>query len=1239
MKRASRSSVAQSPEAQARAVLTEKSPDFDDVVRAIRAVNPTGRVFSQEQSEARYALKSALQSLLLRRWHEDLVVEPDARDPDIVLLRHAQLGVDACHASLRQLDEDARTLAEHLLDATPVTTTAPRARGASGAPTGESPLARLQAGRRALESYDYEEARAQFETAFADAEGSVETARALLELLVDHLADDAAALALVETLPAAVARDAAVRDLLAVAAARDGEDVAALRFVGDGGSPRAGEALSTLARRAVLRGDVVAAEGFLRTLRASAPTHPSLRGVEDEFEALRRRLRAPQEARVAAALAEARWEVVEAEARALLAAWPESEIARRALHAVAQRRDETECAALTAAAQEALAREDVDGAARALVGLHQLRRPSPTLDAALHALRERLRRKAVEVACAGVVDRWRRGEVAEVLRSWSVLDDAVRAAVRDTLAEPALAWIEELAPHRAPASDAAIAATMVLREVLSSEPPCAPETLLARLTPHERTLRSLPAAMDAMQRARGTIRRAREAEVATRVRALDAALDGGRLDEARALLDALQRDAPEAAALSAHAERLATLTRVVILDELVERALRDDDPLTALSQLRLRRMLHDEPELGARAETLRAAVAARWPCRRFAVPGSLPVLYHATEHGAIEGTAAPLLTADGRVAVIPFVFHDVMFVVRLCVDDGAPMDALMLRVPLPLDGAHARLVGSSLEVTGGALAVSVDLDRGEISWWIDLRRYVPAKAVVEGLAVLEHGRLAAISLRTLEHRERLIVVDVARGMTHREGPGGYTNWVHGVERVALMNNCPAETRFVDPHGQAPRWPRPIRDCGCLAASAHPTEGGMAAVIRDGEGALVVPLTEDGATGSELLLPAVHADSGVALVCSKRDARLVAASRVESMPTLYVLAAEGRGFRIERTLRTEGSIMLLGDVDARDVVVLGNTRDGLRLARLREIDDAWCASLADWDHSMGVLSMFRCRDVEAWRPARGVREEIRQLPRDAPDTAADGLFARFEHNPDELLAVQAELVEHQLNDVARAFAAKAAARHPRHWKLLGVLCDRAMFREDPDAAAAMLAHLPAQAGAPQHLLHVYGVALILLDRRAEAADALRRASLAPAAGCALTDALAVATWRSDEETAAAPGSHLWVTLRGLEAAESAAAQEDWRGVVAALDRAPFVGGSDLQVLARLAEAWLAVGAEDGEETLRKAIALASFVATWRQRAFSLRSFPLAGRWSDARIEATATSAEAWLRDLPLSTDAR
>ncbi|MBL8954249.1 MAG: hypothetical protein JNK82_25955 [Myxococcaceae bacterium] len=206
---------------RAERVLKAGRSDAASLIELIREVNPTGRELDAKTERRRYALKSRLQSLLLRLYPDDIEVTPAGDSPGIVGLSHRRS--DACHAVIDDLDVDVRARVRFRLDTAPApepqrpTTSAPPKR-----PT-PSGVGLLEQGRAALGEYDFDAARSAFTDALAA--GVDGAAEVLLELLVDHLAAYDEALALEPEL----GDSPRLRATLAVAAARAGRASDALR--------------------------------------------------------------------------------------------------------------------------------------------------------------------------------------------------------------------------------------------------------------------------------------------------------------------------------------------------------------------------------------------------------------------------------------------------------------------------------------------------------------------------------------------------------------------------------------------------------------------------------------------------------------------------------------------------------------------------------------------------------------------------------------------------------------------------------------------------------------------------------------------------------------------------------------------------------------------------------------------------------------------------------------------------
>lgn len=280
------------PIEQAEALLKrDATVPIEHLIRLIHAVNPTTRSLSLSDETRRYSIKAQLQSLLIRRFPERIRV----RRTDVagvVSLLHGYVGLDACHAVVDELEEDARAWVTLQLDLD-VAGTSPNASEArlsrdtetdAGAPVPDegnrAVLLHLQAGKHALKRYDYETATREFEEALKSSDGGIEPARALLGLWVEALGADSSALDLEHRLPKATLLDPDVRALLATAAARTGDVKRAERLTQGLENTKAAEVIAICAKVALAAGDRAAASLWLAQLRWLDAMHPELEQYE-----------------------------------------------------------------------------------------------------------------------------------------------------------------------------------------------------------------------------------------------------------------------------------------------------------------------------------------------------------------------------------------------------------------------------------------------------------------------------------------------------------------------------------------------------------------------------------------------------------------------------------------------------------------------------------------------------------------------------------------------------------------------------------------------------------------------------------------------------------------------------------------------------------------------------------------------------------------------------------------------
>ncbi len=499
--------------------------DARELVALIHHVNPTGLGLDRHETTRRYQVKSRLQSLLITRFSDDIDAVPEPNEPGVVALRHLPLDLDACHAVLTELDEDARSLVQHLLDTRDDTredeTNVSKNKKSSSYITRQlddhalpNPnhfnVSRfLGEGHAALESYDYETARQCFEAAFEESRGGTEAALALLTLLVEQLGVDEEALGLEEKLDATAMDDRAVRTLLAVAAARQGDRARVIRFIETRGmkapAHQVADIFIQLSKHALTQGDLEQAAKDLARVKDVLSTHPELNAMVESLAKARTTARGPEEAELNRVFIAGNVPDAENRARTLLARFPESEVARRILRVI----DEQKKIALT--------QEQLNEAHAAFENGHELRAMSlfqsalamglPPADAALARaqiviIENNARTRTEEPRIVETLRLLQSENLGEGLSAYARLPESSRRKVAAQVTSSRLTWLDELCPAEESGKVIAAVAAVLALDRAANSMASNPSTALELIAAHEKMLSGFGPAEDVRDTAR-----------------------------------------------------------------------------------------------------------------------------------------------------------------------------------------------------------------------------------------------------------------------------------------------------------------------------------------------------------------------------------------------------------------------------------------------------------------------------------------------------------------------------------------------------------------------------------------------------------------------------------------------------------------------------------------------------------------------------------------------------------------
>lgn len=1219
----------------------------DELFALVHDVNPTGEESPRERE--RYALKSRLQGLLLTRFGDEVEVVPDPTNSDLVSLRHRSGLRDACHALVSQLPVEARALVRRRLDAGeggadgvgPVPTgpsagqSGPPAR-ASAAAGNDDPgdAASLEArGLAALEEYDYEDAQ-RLLTAAVERRASPAAARALLELLVDVLADDAAALGLEGSLDPASRSDPGVRGFLALAAARSGDGDRAGRLVRGLDGPLPARVHATLARAVLDSGDLGRAAAHLSAARTADPASPEAAELEARLERARRDERKPAEEALLALHASGALEAAETSARCLLARWPDAAAGRRVLREIDDARRHERAAVLARDGAAALEHGAFAEAAR-LLGLALAADPAlPDGPQLLDRARRAAAEEADEDAVRRVVEALATGPSLEALVSFADLPAALRARVRATTEASETGLVDELlavSPAEKPraAAEAALALGAADLALRAGDAAAA----LRLVEGHPRTLGRLPRASALEREARAALAAARVAAASASLDPVRAALERDDLDDAFALHGAVRKADLDAEGRARFSD--------------LEASLRE--------RLAARRAARDAEAEAAARRALRLSVSDE--------PGPADELADVQGYFAAERCRPTLFADNARLAVTES-YSDWLFVRVVDVARNEVVRRISLRAPHPVGEHESALVeGDRLTVLGSDLGlVSLDLVSAEVARTASLAAVVPASARVER-AILQPGSESAWVETSVGSDRRSVtwLVDTRAGRArskHAEGPA-ISIVLLGARSVAVLEDDRRAQLLSADGSSAAAAPPPLPiDLQCAAPA--PSGPGLFLAGVDSRGIapdeelpfeadpLRVLSLEPGPSathlGPGLDLPGTDGERSCALATARGEGLSFALSLVQDGSRVFTLGPGPELLGSAARVPAETAFF----VDADSTRVVAGCWWGDRFAAVplgRETAwPAWGGPLADRDaypkgqpleddfacrprsRSVNALSLAIYASLSSLSP-REVDRRAAQLVDEAHDgDTIEGVMGALERlDPRPGRARRAEMA------LLRRFPDHPAAtmRTLRHhagegrWDLV-----LAGVRSVPAKSAASL---------PPHFRHLEAIALARAGELPAALALLDGIGDDPQeSGCETGALRALLRECVADEPSASPLGRLVALVRG---AVDAHAEAGHARVVALLDRAPVWASDLFQGHALLASAWLQLDAAEPRSLFRKRRALARLLDLTAQPARWRRDLPrLPGALDDAEIEAIVARAREFLERMDEAEEA-
>ncbi len=1262
----------------------------------IHQVNPTGRGLPDPEQTRRYAVKAHLQSLLIRRFGDRLVEVAASEHDGIVSLAHRSGARDACHAVLAELEPEARSWIQRRLDlaASPGDDDGVEDLGAAESSSAARPAIRdelagtgelLRRGSEALEDYDYEAAEHHLRLALEHSGGGADAALALLDLLVDLLGMDRQALDLEPRLAAEASAHPGVRALLALAAARLGDRVRALELAaGIAGAPAA-QIHAALTARAILEQNPDLAGVHLEAVAEHDLTDPRLPGLADEIAALRAESQRPAEEALERRRREEGSPAAEDDARALLARWPESEVARRILREVAARQRAEEIAAHLARGEEALEGERFhDAAAQFLAALDagSLRSDLPAL---IERARVAERRQQETALLAAAVDRFSSSDLKPALLGYLALPEALRERLRDQVDRPILSWLDEVAVHdgrqrySGTKAQATVSAVLALERSLGELRAGRARAALDELSKHSQTLSDVGEARRCLREARSRVAAERRARACKVLEAAREAYREARIEDAKELLESFDtgdlgsRERPAAELLAANIRHSETVQR---LECELQRHLESEDLLGALQ--RARQLIEQAVEPGERqhrrhrVDELQSRIHAAWRREVWRGEAALDELCDFRLEPLHESPRY-WLGDGGRELVLAAAWADRLFIRVVDVERRRIVSRVSLKPPDPFgDELDTCLDGDRLWIADSrGNVLELETESWDILGWRSLRELLPRGTIIERATLLPGASFLWLEVETPPLSQQTRVVDLkAWRMSRKLPPSSLVLPIAGgAEPMVAVSGYENDARLYTARGTT-AGTEALSDRFAASAAISPDKEGLVIGVRrpDDDPApdpgqdwmgqdwmaceddLMLMLATDFPEGA-----ATELAGGFDLDSAFIDgANTIATSLAEGLTYVLVqypdgerelltLAIPEQTFDLLHRVEVPFEAALAQDRRSRRVVALMITEscfDVVPLGRGKPRITLGEARAHSYDRLLPFVDQLHCGN-----PTGTGSEHVSALLKawyGLPAAKVMLLVGEYEnehHGPDVLVQLCLALkARPDLRAEGQRVARELARRYPRHGGAALLAADFEAKAGNWQEAGRLLgladpSDLDEDQGRACHFHHLLGLALLRDGRTHQALAAFEKGSSFEQGSCRLRPLIHLTRPMSDpaEPHEHGPDQPVVRQLMGaIRFADLALAAGDPASALAALDRRVVWDEEELQSAARLAVAYLETPASEGGERFRKQLALAFFQHVYQAREGAVTEILLPElNWDASRLAEIEGRARAWL----------
>ena len=1249
------------------------------LIGLINEVNPTGRGLSRTEQARRYRQKNQLQALLIERFADDLDVEADPDAPGVVSIRRQHFPDDACHTVVDQLDEDSRLWVRRTLDmATDVAGSSEPTLGDSGLQptridTGGSGEP-LVAGQQALEQYEYETARTLFTQALRSSGGATREATALLDLLVDHLADDAGALQLARTLSLEARQNPGVRGLLALAAARlDDRQQARSWLAGTAGLKEA-DVWATLTRSALRENALSEAAEYLVHVQEMEPGHRDLPGLEGDLAERR-----DQETELLTGSMERAWtegHVDEAERLANLICdrMPKNTRATQLLEQIQASRRSVQIRELERRAEEAWQAREYE---RAIDLWQQALRTGADGEELHERIQEAHRLLRVEMDSDAV------GEVIRLLDledpergllGYHALSGDLRGQVRSCIELPELSWLEQIrlsgSQKRAQQDVAAMMAFRRCLDLLAADRWLEAELLMQ---PHVNILQRHDEARRCLNQIKNRRYEERCDRLAEVLSTTKNAIDRGETKQARSQLE-IAREVGVTPDLRQRFNRLEERLRQLESHEKdkrgYEQLLTDGKLLearAALATLVKKTQGSTRDNWCEEEDRLRDRIRSEWRMRTSTGPISPPNWWPDTSFG-YEGTGCLLMPGSASAMLVRAEDRS-LFILEMDTSSGQIRRWVTLLAPESLSHATGRVDAQRrlwiYSDEGQLVRLAADTLEPEI-WWT-VKEFLPADLTLEHIEFSPNARYLWCDTRTSHGgrghgTNRLYVLDLDKGKVCGDRANyGWITPLLGNDDYPIADASfgrPSLTLYTSENGRGTDIRTKLKE--------RPHD-----VVVHPDGRRIVILTDQwddlGEEPQGIALQVLEAGGEVTepwfLADDDGDAHHGMATTLESGLMFVLSGTFGGKFEISALrfgptgpgivwqVPVPRSTILLQEPGSMTVAALCSTHQGISVTKLGPHAPRLPQDRTDIETPIPNLDAFTtCGGPSGKVNARALA--LTKLLHEVPQRDRQDWQNRYvqKHGADAVAIWALALAFQELGDwkALKRVLERALAQHPRHAGLAVLAADQARNSDGWGRVRELLEDCALDGideNTAQHWHHLMGLAYLSSGEFERARAVLLDGSRCERGSCNLAPFLELVTplpdplEPADWDDTKSPLRQLQGAIRE---ADHCLARNDAKGALNAMNRPVVFRTREKQSTARLAEAFLANPPTDDEGGLRMAVTLATFLAQHRRVDTSLgRDLRVPGiTWSRQHLDELAEHCRDWLRaPLPVEEPTR